>query len=60
MKCNTFRILARYEYQHSAAADLRKVYRYRFDDKPMLSSLGFYRPAGRDVEYLVTIVVICS
>ena len=31
-----------YKYQHCAGSD-ETVYLYRFDDKPMLEALGFYR-----------------
>lgn len=50
---STFCIPAWQEYQHSANEEGR-VYLYRFDDKPMLKALGFYRVAGVDVESLVS------
>lgn len=50
---STFCIPAWQEYQHSANGEGR-VYLYRFDDKPMLKALGFYRVAGVDVETLVS------
>ena len=50
---DTFCIPAWHSYQHSADED-RVVYLYRFDDKPMLKSLGFYRVEGVDVEKYVS------
>ena len=52
-KGDTFCIPAWHKYQHFADPG-EKVYLYRFDDKPMLRALGFYRTAGTDVESLVT------
>lgn len=49
----TFCIPAWQEYQHFADSGA-KVYLYRFDDKPMLKALGFYRVDGIDVESLVS------
>lgn len=51
-KGSTFCIPAWQEYQHSTNEG--RVYLYRFDDKPMLKALGFYRVAGVDVESLVS------
>ena len=50
---DTFCIPAWYRFQHFASDEMR-VYLYRFHDKPMLSSLGFYRAEGTDVEALVS------
>jgi len=50
---DTFCIPSWQRYQHHAARD-RTVYLYRFDDKPMLESLGFYRTEDTDVESLVS------
>lgn len=41
-----------YKYQHSAGEG-ETVYLYRFDDKPMLQALGFYRTEETDIEGLV-------
>ncbi|KAK7699454.1 hypothetical protein SLS64_011592 [Diaporthe eres] len=55
-KGDTFCIPSWYPYQHFASdsRDGSPVYLYRFDDKPMLNSLGFYRTAEMDVESLVS------
>ncbi|KAH8738456.1 gentisate-dioxygenase [Ilyonectria robusta] len=50
---DTFCIPAWHQYQHFAD-DSSKVYLYRFDDKPMLKALGFYRVEGDDVEKFVS------
>ncbi|KAL4723060.1 hypothetical protein ACLX1H_010301 [Fusarium chlamydosporum] len=50
---DTFCIPAWHEYQHRAGTR-NKVYLYRFDDKPMLKALGFYRVAGVGVETYVS------
>ena len=50
---DTFCIPAWYRYQHFADKS-ETVYLYRFDDRPMLKSLGFYRVAGIDTEYLAS------
>ena len=50
---DTFCIPSWKAYQHFAAAT-EDVYLYRFDDKPMLRALGFYRKDGVDVEALVS------
>jgi len=50
---DTFCIPSWQEYQHFATGD-ETVYLYRFDDKPMLKSLGFYRVNGMDTETLVS------
>ncbi|KAL1848662.1 hypothetical protein Plec18170_007972 [Paecilomyces lecythidis] len=50
---DTFAIPSWNRYQHFADAS-GSVYLYRFDDKPMLKSLGFYRTADMDVEGLVS------
>lgn len=50
---DTFCIPAWHHYQHFADKD-EEVYLYRFDDKPMLTALGFYRVEGVDVETLVS------
>ena len=49
---DTFCIPAWQSYQHSADGGV--AYLYRFDDKPMLKSLGFYRVDGVDVEKYVS------
>ncbi|RKK75252.1 hypothetical protein BFJ69_g7842 [Fusarium oxysporum] len=49
---DTFCVPAWHRYQHFS--DENKVYLYRFDDKPMLKALGFYRVGGVDVETLVS------
>lgn len=51
---DTFCIPAWYAYQHFADAGPEATYLYRFDDKPMLRSLGFYRTADADIEGLVS------
>ena len=50
---DTFCIPAWYPYQHFGA-DGDTAYLYRFDDKPMLTSLGFYRVEGNDTEEYVS------
>jgi gentisate 1,2-dioxygenase len=52
-KGDTFCIPAWHEYQHTAETG-KTVYLYRFDDKPMLKALGFYRVEGIDTETLVS------
>ncbi|CAG9988600.1 unnamed protein product [Clonostachys byssicola] len=52
-KGDTFCIPAWHEYVHHAYEG-ETVYLYRFDDKPMLRSLGFLRSEGVDVESLVS------
>ena len=42
-----------YRYQHFAGT-VETTYLYRFDDKPMIEALGFYRSEDMDVEGLVT------
>ncbi|RFU34039.1 hypothetical protein B7463_g2330, partial [Scytalidium lignicola] len=53
-KGDTFCIPAWYKYQHFADSG-ETVYLYRFDDKPMLEALGFYRTADTDIEALATV-----
>lgn len=50
---DTFCIPSWYKYQHFAGSS-ETVYLYRFDDKPMIKALGFYRWEGMDAETLVT------
>jgi gentisate 1,2-dioxygenase len=50
---DTFCVPSWYQYQHFAGEGER-VYLYRFDDRPMLDALGFYRAEGMDVENLVS------
>ncbi|KIX01782.1 uncharacterized protein Z518_09509 [Rhinocladiella mackenziei CBS 650.93] len=50
---DTFCIPAWNKYEHTAEGS-ETVYLYRFHDKPMLNSLGFYRVEGSDVESLVS------
>ena len=50
---DTFCVPAWQSYQHFADGN-GVVYLYRFDDKPMLKALGFYRLDGVDVEKLVS------
>ena len=50
---DTFCIPSWHKYQHHASR-AGTVYLYRFDDKPMLRSLGFYRTDDMDVESLVS------
>lgn len=52
-KGDTFCIPAWHRYQHFAE-NSETVYMYRFDDKPMLDALGFYRTEVTDVESLVS------
>lgn len=52
-RSDTFCIPAWKEYQHFADKE-ETVYLYRFDDKPMLSALGFYRTKDTDLEGLAT------
>jgi gentisate 1,2-dioxygenase len=51
---DTFCVPSWYRYQHFAGGDGEGVYLYRFDDRPMLDALGFYRAEGVDVESLVS------
>lgn len=53
---DTFCIPSWYPFQHFAhgEAGADAVYLYRFDDKPMLTALGFYRTADTDIETLVS------
>lgn len=53
-KGDTFCVPSWYPYQHFASEGQHSVYLYRFDDKPMLIALGFYRTADTDVESLVS------
>ena len=48
---DTFCIPAWYKYQLSAGGN-ETVYLYRFDDKPMIEALGFYRNEGSEVDGL--------
>ncbi|KAL5351080.1 hypothetical protein ACLOAV_002931 [Pseudogymnoascus australis] len=48
-KSDTFCIPAWYTYEHFAD-EMETVYLYRFDDKPMLNALGFYRTKDTDSE----------
>ncbi|KAK7896887.1 hypothetical protein LTR67_004774 [Exophiala xenobiotica] len=50
---DTFCVPAWNKYRHTAEGD-ETVYLYRFHDKPMLTSLGFYRVEGCDEESLVS------
>ena len=50
---DTFCVPAWNRYQHTAEGT-ETVYLYRFHDKPMLKSLGFYRADGVDTETLVS------
>lgn len=50
---DTFCVPSWYRYQHFAEGE-EGVYLYRFDDRPMLDALGFYRAEGVDVESLVS------
>ncbi|CEI61616.1 hypothetical protein FVEN_g9302 [Fusarium venenatum] len=50
---DTFCIPTWHKYQHYAGTE-SKVYLYRFDDKPMLRALGFYRVDGVNVETYVS------
>ncbi|KAH8819182.1 RmlC-like cupin domain-containing protein [Xylogone sp. PMI_703] len=52
-KGDTFCVPSWYKYQHFADAG-ETVYLYRFDDKPMLMALGFYRTSETDLEALAT------
>ena len=49
---DVFCIPAWYRYQHFASSE-EMVYLFRFDDRPMLDALGFYRSDGMDTETLV-------
>jgi len=51
-KGDTFCVPTWNKYQHFAN-DKETVYLYRFDDKPQLKALGFYREAGADSESYV-------
>lgn len=56
-KGDTFCIPSWYPFQHFAndtEGPDEQVYLYRFDDKPMLSALGFYRTSETDLETLVS------
>lgn len=53
-KGDTFCIPAWYTYRHVADAGPEPVYLYRFDDKPMLRSLGFYRDSTMTNESMVS------
>jgi gentisate 1,2-dioxygenase len=50
---DTFCIPSWQRYQHTAAPE-EAVYLYRFDDQPMLKSLGFYRTGSTDSSLLVS------
>jgi gentisate 1,2-dioxygenase len=50
---DTFCVPAWYKYQHFAD-EIETVYLYRFDDRPMLKSLGFYRVADTNMESSVS------
>ena len=50
---DTFCIPAWHKYEHHANEE-ETVYFYRFDDKPMLKALGFYRRSDVDVESYVS------
>ncbi|EKG13768.1 hypothetical protein MPH_09077 [Macrophomina phaseolina MS6] len=50
---DTFCIPSWYQYQHFASPD-ETVYLYRFDDKPMLKALGFYRTVETSEEALLS------
>lgn len=52
IKGDTFCIPSWHRYQHFADEG-ETVYLYRFDDKPMLKALGFYRVEGQTDESLV-------
>jgi gentisate 1,2-dioxygenase len=52
-KGDTFCVPSWNRYQHFAD-EKETVYLYRFDDKPMLRSLGFLRTEGVDVKTLVS------
>lgn len=51
-KGDTFCVPTWNKYQHFAY-DKETVYLYRFDDRPQLKALGFYREAGTDTESYV-------
>lgn len=61
---DTFCVPSWYPFQHFAGeksggegegeGEEAPVYLYRFDDKPMLTALGFYRTAETDVEALAS------
>lgn len=53
---DTFCIPSWYPFQHFTHGKLGDdpVYLYRFDDRPMLRSLGFYRTSETDLESLVS------
>ena len=48
-KGDTFCIPSWYRYEH-LADDSENVYLYRFDDRPMLKALGFYRTENEMME----------
>ncbi|PYI14937.1 gentisate 1,2-dioxygenase [Aspergillus violaceofuscus CBS 115571] len=50
---DTFCVPSWYPYRHFADAG-ETVYLYRFDDKPMITALGFYRSASDDTEKLIS------
>ncbi|KAI2915004.1 hypothetical protein CBS63078_3470 [Aspergillus niger] len=50
---DTFCVPSWYKYRH-IAAEGETVYLYRFDDKPMISALGFYRSIDTDLATLVS------
>ncbi|GMG38874.1 unnamed protein product [Aspergillus oryzae] len=50
---DTFCVPSWYPYQHFADAG-ETVYLYRFDDKPMITALGFYRSVADDTETLIS------
>ena len=52
-RSDTFCVPSWCQYQHFAD-DAETVYLYRFDDKPMIDALGFYRQACDDVEKYVS------
>ncbi|TVY91553.1 Gentisate 1,2-dioxygenase [Lachnellula willkommii] len=54
-KSDTFCIPSWHKYQHFAN-DGERVYLYRFDDKPMINALGFYRTEDTDIESLASLL----
>jgi gentisate 1,2-dioxygenase len=49
---DTFCVPTWNKYEHTAEGS-ETVYLYRFDDQPMIKSLGFYRTEVMDIESLV-------
>ncbi|PSN59353.1 RmlC-like cupin [Corynespora cassiicola Philippines] len=50
---DTFCVPSWFRYEHFAEQGAERVYLYRFDDRPVIEALGFYRWEGMNTESLV-------